>query len=84
VRVRLQSPAAGFALLIALGAAGGEWFALAIAPYAFALFLWALFNYWEPYGRGDGRPWSAYLHIAELGTLGRRRDASTRLDDAPL
>lgn len=67
IRVRVQLAAVGCIATIALGAAGGVHFRLANAPYVIALGLWALFNYWEPYGLGDGRPWSAYLVLRAWG-----------------
>jgi O-antigen/teichoic acid export membrane protein len=61
VRIRLQLAAAAAVVTFAVGVAGG-WISLqANAPFAAALVLWALFNYWEPYGRGDARPMSVYL-----------------------
>ncbi len=61
VRVRLQLAAAAAVVTFAVGAAGGWTSVQANAPFAAALVLWALFNYWEPYGRGDARPMSVYL-----------------------
>ena len=52
---------------LAVGAAGGKTSVAANAPYLAALVLWALFNYWEAYGRGDGRPLSAYLVLRAWG-----------------
>jgi len=69
VRVRLQLAAVGSVVLIAVGAGGGLRFLSANGPYVIALFLWALFNYWEAYGLGDGRPWSAYLVLRAWGPL---------------
>jgi O-antigen/teichoic acid export membrane protein len=61
VRVRLQLAVAAAGIALAIGAAGGARLLVANAPYAVALVLWALFNYWESYGLGDGKPLSAYL-----------------------
>ena len=72
VRIRLQLAAAAAVVTFAVGLAGG-WISLqANAPFAAALVLWALFNYWEPYGLGDARPMSVYLVLAS-GGAGRIR-----------
>ena len=67
VRVRLQLAALAALVMFAIAAVGGARSLTATAPFAAALVLWALFNYWEPYGLGDGRPWSAYLVLRSVG-----------------
>jgi O-antigen/teichoic acid export membrane protein len=67
VRVRLQLAFLSGLVMLSIGAVGGVRLLTATAPFAAALALWALFNYWEPYGLGDGRPWSAYLLLRSLG-----------------
>jgi O-antigen/teichoic acid export membrane protein len=67
IRVRLQLAAVGCIVMLAVGAGGGLRFLVANLPYVGALGLWALFNYWEAYGLGDGRPWSAYLILRAWG-----------------
>jgi O-antigen/teichoic acid export membrane protein len=69
VRVRLQLAAPGLVVLAGVGVGGGLSFLSANAPYVIALVLWALFNYWEKYGVGDGRPWSAYLVLRAWGPV---------------
>lgn len=67
VRVRLQLAAAAAGVTFAVAAAGGSRSLEANAPYTAALVLWALFNYWEAYGLGDGRPLSVYLVLRAVG-----------------
>ena len=61
IRLRVQMASAFAVVIVAIGAVGGPRSLEAVAPFAFALILFALFNYWEPLGRGDSRPWSAYV-----------------------
>jgi hypothetical protein len=61
VRVRLQLAAPAALVGLAIAAAGGTRSIVAAAPFMLALFLFALLNYWESFGVGDPRPWSAYL-----------------------
>jgi len=61
VRCRIQFAAAGAVFAIAVGAIGGGRSLTATAPYAAALVLFALMNYWESFGYGESRPWSAYV-----------------------
>ena len=61
VRVRLELGVVCALLSLAVGAAGGTRSLEAIAPFAAALVLFAALNYWEAYGLGDVRPWSAYV-----------------------
>jgi O-antigen/teichoic acid export membrane protein len=75
-RVRLQAALAAAAVALAIGAAAGASFLTAIAPFALALCLFALFAYWERFGLGESGPWSAYvagrsgvLALAALGFL---------------
>jgi O-antigen/teichoic acid export membrane protein len=67
VRVRMQIAALAALATVALSAGGGQSLAAASVPYVVALFLWGLFNYWESYGRGDGRPLSSYLVLRAAG-----------------
>jgi O-antigen/teichoic acid export membrane protein len=67
IRLRLQLAAACGIAIVAVGFAGGYALLRASAPFALALVLWALLNYWEPFGEGDGRPWSAYLVLRAAG-----------------
>jgi O-antigen/teichoic acid export membrane protein len=60
-RVRLQASALAAAAALAIGAAGGASFLVAVAPFAVALGLFALFGYWERFGLGESGPWSAYV-----------------------
>ena len=61
VGVRLVLAGAAGAIALAVGAVSGGASLVATVPFAFALLLFAVLNYWEPYGRGDGRAWSLYL-----------------------
>jgi O-antigen/teichoic acid export membrane protein len=61
VRLRLMLAAASAALLTAIGAVGGHELLMAVAPFAAAIFLTALFCYWESFGRSDGGPWALYI-----------------------
>jgi O-antigen/teichoic acid export membrane protein len=66
VRLRLQLALGGSALTLAIGAAAGTASLRANAAFAAALILFAALNYWEPYGRGDVRPWSAYVALRSV------------------
>lgn len=61
VRMRLQLAAPAVAVSLVVGAVGGSTSFVATAPFAAALVFWALFSYWEPYGRGRSGPFSTYL-----------------------
>lgn len=61
--VRLVLAAVAAVAAAAIGAVSGTSSLLATAPFVAALFLYALLGYWEPFGRGDGRPWSAYVFL---------------------
>ncbi len=61
VRMRLQLAVPAIAASLLVGAVGGSISFVATAPFAAALVLWALFSYWEPYGRGRTGPFSTYL-----------------------
>jgi O-antigen/teichoic acid export membrane protein len=67
VRLRLQLAGAAALVALALGAAGGRDFLEAVAPFALALGCFAAFGYWERFGVGDSRPWSAYLVLRGAG-----------------
>jgi len=60
VRVRLQAAALAAIVVLAVGLTAGRTFLLAAAPFALALFLFALFAFWVPFGRGESGPWSAF------------------------
>ena len=61
--------AAGCVLLIA-GALGGPRSFAAMAPFALATVLFALFRYWQSFGHGDSRPLSAYVVLRGAGPAG--------------
>jgi O-antigen/teichoic acid export membrane protein len=61
VRLRLQLALVAGAVAMAVGAAGGLRSVVATAPFAVALVLFGLLNYWESFGHGESRPWSAYI-----------------------
>jgi O-antigen/teichoic acid export membrane protein len=60
-RLRLELAGGSAVVLLAVGLAAGGTSLTAAAPFAAALVAWALFRYWEPFGRGDGRPFSLYV-----------------------
>lgn len=60
-RVRLEASVLAAAVALGVGALGGSNFFLAVAPFALALLLFAVFGYWEPFGLGRSGPWSAYV-----------------------
>lgn len=68
IRVRLQLAALAALVALAVGLAGGSRLLLAVAPFLGALPLFALFAYWERFGKGDSRPWSSYLVVRSWGT----------------
>ena len=61
VRLRLQLASGAAAVAIAIALLGGVGSLAASLPFAAALLLFALVNYWQQFGAGDGTPWSAYL-----------------------
>src|SRR4051794_18102222 len=67
IRVRVQLAMACALVEIAVGVAGGQSLLIATSPFGIALVLWALLNYWEPFGHGDAKPWSAYLILRAVG-----------------
>jgi O-antigen/teichoic acid export membrane protein len=67
VRLRLQLGFGAGAVALAIGAAGGGRFWAAVSTFVPALVLFAVLRYWEPFGYGDGRPWSAYLVLRSAG-----------------
>ncbi len=66
VRLRLQMSWALALVTLAVGAIGGVRSLEACAPFALALGLFAILNYWEPFGRGQARPWSAYVVLRSV------------------
>jgi len=70
VRVRMELGAVCAALGVVVGASGGVPSLRATLPFALALFLFAALNYWEPYGHGDIRPWSAYVVLRAAAPAG--------------
>jgi O-antigen/teichoic acid export membrane protein len=66
IRVRLQLALAAAAIALAVSVAGGPTMVIAVAPFTVALILFALLNYWEPFGHGDARTISAYLAARSL------------------
>jgi len=60
---------AGCVLLIA-GALGGARSFAAMAPFALATLLFALFRYWQSFGHGDSRPLSAYVVLRGAAPAG--------------
>jgi hypothetical protein len=66
VRLRLTLAALAAPAILALGGAGGGDSLLASAPFAAAILLYAGFDYWSPLGRGDSRPWSAYVGVRSV------------------
>jgi O-antigen/teichoic acid export membrane protein len=70
VRVRLLLALGSAGLALAIGAAAGTRSLEATAPFAVALVLFGALNFWEPYGLGDVRPWSAYVVLRSLAPAG--------------
>jgi O-antigen/teichoic acid export membrane protein len=66
VRIRLQLAGLGCVAALALGAAGGRNFLIAVAPFTVALVLFALLPYWEHFGRSESGPWSAYVVLRSV------------------
>ena len=60
-RLTLALPAAAGALVFALAGHGAT--ALAVAPFAVALPLFALLNVWERFGRADSAPQATYVFL---------------------
>jgi O-antigen/teichoic acid export membrane protein len=67
IRLRLQIAFAAAVVALIVGAGGGGLSAAATAPFAMALLFYAALNYWERFGLGDSRPWSAYVIGRSLG-----------------
>jgi O-antigen/teichoic acid export membrane protein len=67
VRLRLQLAGIAAALALGLAAVGGSELLVAVAPFALALVLFALFPYWEHFGLGESGPWSAYVILRSAG-----------------
>jgi O-antigen/teichoic acid export membrane protein len=61
VRLRLQVAIPGAAALLLTAALSDRRSLEASAPFAVALLLFGTLNYWERFGRGDSKPWSAYI-----------------------
>ena len=66
-RLRLQLALASALVALAVGAAGGPRSLSATAPFAVALLLFGALNYWERFGLGDSKPWSAYVVARAAG-----------------
>jgi O-antigen/teichoic acid export membrane protein len=67
LRLRLQLGAAASVLTLVLGGAAGTVSLEAASPFAGAVILFALFDYWRPFGAGDGRPFAAYVLLRSTG-----------------
>ena len=63
VRVRMTLVVAAAPIALVLGALGISGSLVATAPFVGALVLFGAFNVWEPYGRGDARPWATYMFL---------------------
>lgn len=61
--LRLVVAGAASSVLVIVGVLGGSSAFAAMAPFAAATLLFALFSYWEAFGRGDGRALSAYVFL---------------------
>ena len=61
VRFRLTVAICVAPAALGLGAAGVGGSLATTAPFVLALLLFAVFNVWEPYGRGQARPLAAYM-----------------------
>jgi O-antigen/teichoic acid export membrane protein len=59
--LRLVVGGAASAVLLVAGVLGGSSAFAAMAPFAGATLLFAVFPYWESFGRGNGRPLSSYV-----------------------
>jgi hypothetical protein len=70
IRVRIELGVVCALVALAAGAAAGSRSLVAAAPFALALVLFATLNYWEPYGRGDVRPWSSYVVLRSAAPAG--------------
>ena len=67
IGLRLRLALGGVVVMLVVGAAGGVDMCVALAPYAVALALFALFTHWESFGRGSSGPWSTYLVLRGIG-----------------
>jgi O-antigen/teichoic acid export membrane protein len=63
VGVRLVLAASAGLIAFSIAAVSGKASIIATAPFVVALLLFAVLNYWESYGRGDGRAWSLYVFL---------------------
>jgi O-antigen/teichoic acid export membrane protein len=68
LRMRLLLALAVMPMAVVLGALNVSGSLAATLPFVLALGLFALLNVWEPYGRGDARPWATYM-FARSGAL---------------
>jgi len=66
-RIRLQFVVPSLVVAFGFGLAAGSTALAAIAPFMFALILFALLNYWEDFGEGNAAPWSAYIALRAFG-----------------
>jgi len=70
VRLRLQLALVAAGVALAVGAAADARSLEATAPFAVALVLFGALNYWEAFGLGNARPWSAYVVLRSLAPAG--------------
>ncbi len=61
VRIRMLLVTLAAVLAVALGTLGVSGSLATTLPFVAALYLFGALNVWEPYGRGDARPWATYM-----------------------